>query len=456
MTNTITLFFATIPSEKITSLTNFYRNLYSKERNHQSDLHQFIHSLALHTLNINIEKIDECVAQAFMAGIIGTLAVCSYDLKKGDVSPKENNVVLCDSTPICTYETDNGWLLVIADLPNTEKAFYKCLAESIFKSLFDHLKRDRFEDFRELCVAGGNRYIISTSIEEYIRCNFRLDPNVILELSAYPYEGNYSFGKLYSPSFLGEFQQIHHPMNCDIELKHSVYFEHVYIRSIRKLLEISDRNLSLYIKNHSAVGYVSRKPRTDECEITFLGYMSWSFNYKNLLLIYKDGQYRIPSKNKNSTIELRNALSEIKGYDTSKAILVQEIISGAMLQEHGTVVLVTDYVTASSESDRLCNLNRGIGLKSNDFLKEDSTLIQKITSIDGAILIDIDGRCHAIGIILDGDAVVKGKSSRGARYNSTVNYVCRRKIDGQTFIALIISEDKTVDIVMPDGNVTSI
>lgn len=108
----ITLFFATIPSEKITSLTNFYRNLYSKERNHQSDLHQFIHSLALHTLNINIEKIDECVAQAFVAGIIGTLAVCSYDLKKGDVSPKENNVVLCDSTPICTYETDNGWLLV--------------------------------------------------------------------------------------------------------------------------------------------------------------------------------------------------------------------------------------------------------------------------------------------------------------------------------------------------------
>lgn len=68
-------------------------------------------------------------------------------------------------------------------------------------------------------------------------------------------------------------------------------------------------------------------------------------------------------------------------------------------------------------------------------------------------MIDIDGRCHGIGIILDSDAVIKDVSSRGARYNSTVNYVNRRKLASQIFVWLVISEDKTVDIVTPDGSV---
>lgn len=41
---------------------------------------------------------------------------------------------------------------------------------------------------------------------------------------------------------------------------------------------------------------------------------------------------------------------------------------------------------------------------------------------------------------------MEGLNSRGARYNSSVNYVKRRNDFGEKFIAVIISEDKTIDI----------
>ena len=54
--------------------------------------------------------------------------------------------------------------------------------------------------------------------------------------------------------------------------------------------------------------------------------------------------------------------------------------------------------------------------------------IINVTSIDGAtLLISRKGICYSIGVILDGKATNKGKSERGARYNSAVRYVENNK-----------------------------
>jgi len=76
--------------------------------------------------------------------------------------------------------------------------------------------------------------------------------------------------------------------------------------------------------------------------------------------------------------------------------------------------------------------------------------IQRLTAIDGAVLIEPNGKCHAIGVILDGLATDKGKSSRGSRYNSAVRYVetAREKFK-QECLAVVISEDGMIDLV-PD------
>lgn len=80
-----------------------------------------------------------------------------------------------------------------------------------------------------------------------------------------------------------------------------------------------------------------------------------------------------------------------------------------------------------------------------------------MTSIDGAILLDLQCNCWGIGIILDGNAIVYGNNSRGARYNSVHNYVANKKTDGKICIGIIISEDGMVNIVsaseMTDENI---
>ena len=63
----------------------------------------------------------------------------------------------------------------------------------------------------------------------------------------------------------------------------------------------------------------------------------------------------------------------------------------------------------------------------------DDSLVRQVTGIDGAVLVDPSGRCHAIGVILDGTATGAGDRSRGARYNSAVKYLAsaRRHTDSR-------------------------
>ena len=74
-------------------------------------------------------------------------------------------------------------------------------------------------------------------------------------------------------------------------------------------------------------------------------------------------------------------------------------------------------------------------------------LVRQVTGIDGAVLVDPSGYCHAIGAILDGTATDKGDRSRGARYNSAVKY-CASAGDTPTVI-LLVSEDGMINL-LPD------
>lgn len=71
-------------------------------------------------------------------------------------------------------------------------------------------------------------------------------------------------------------------------------------------------------------------------------------------------------------------------------------------------------------------------------------LLERATAIDGSILADPQGVCHAIGVILDGQAVEDSTPSRGARYNSAVRYVAA---GSQPRMAFVISADRTLDVV---------
>lgn len=73
-------------------------------------------------------------------------------------------------------------------------------------------------------------------------------------------------------------------------------------------------------------------------------------------------------------------------------------------------------------------------------------LITQFTGIDGALLFDGKGVCHAIGVIVDGPAGKKGSLSRGSRYNNAIRY---QNSDAPPSVIVAVSSDGTID-VMPD------
>ena len=111
------------------------------------------------------------------------------------------------------------------------------------------------------------------------------------------------------------------------------------------------------------------------------------------------------------------------------------IIKICMKQKSGTLVIISD--DCETEYNRL--KNTAINIKPACI---DNKLFRHLTSIDGAIMLDLDGVCYSVGMILDGDIEEYGDMSRGSRYNSAIRYINTNLKS----IAIIVSEDKIVDI----------
>jgi tetratricopeptide (TPR) repeat protein len=123
---------------------------------------------------------------------------------------------------------------------------------------------------------------------------------------------------------------------------------------------------------------------------------------------------------------------------------LDQIVRKAREQKHGTMVVITEALTAQHELYQLSKQSTLIepGIINPEYIKY-------LTAIDGAIYFDTDGFCHAIGVILDGIAKEDiGDASRGARYNSAHRYLHKLKDDEQKrCVIVIISEDGIVDLI---------
>jgi hypothetical protein len=108
--------------------------------------------------------------------------------------------------------------------------------------------------------------------------------------------------------------------------------------------------------------------------------------------------------------------------------------------EHGTMLVISE--RAAEEAARVESQALTI-----EPTRLDDTLVRQVTGIDGAVLVDPSGSCHAIGVILDGVATSTGDRSRGARYNSAVKYLASAE-DTPTVI-LLVSEDGMINL-LPD------
>ena len=215
-------------------------------------------------------------------------------------------------------------------------------------------------------------------------------------------------------------------------------------RTLRKLLETSSRlGESLLTDGSEAYGLGRQRadyPAASESvfQLLVVGDGTWELHHADVpLATVQFGAPRLPGQPLQRQ-RLDDIASRVFGECDSDALWA--LATAAADAEHGTMLVVSK--SAATEAARLGS--QALTIKPT---RLDDSLVRQVTSIDGAVLVDPSGYCHAIGVILDGAAAGEGDRSRGARYNSAVKYLASAG-DTPTVI-LLVSEDGMINL-LPD------
>lgn len=250
-------------------------------------------------------------------------------------------------------------------------------------------------------------------------------------------------------------------------------------RRIRKLLETSDKKTFL-IGDHENIYGLGTLQNYEEIKekpifvIDFIGKLEyrinnilisreilkghkiadtedvrWHLHEQSILYI----RYGTPNlrENKFSSTKLRDEIQKVFGIERDEKNLesMVKMVGCAARQRSGTTVVITKPNLAEEEIEEL--EYQAIRIKKTNLFNKNSVelekIIDRITCIDGAIYLDLEGNCYAIGVILDGIAEKnQGDSSRGARYNSAIRYANKEKVKDNCII-VVVSEDGMIDII---------
>lgn len=215
-------------------------------------------------------------------------------------------------------------------------------------------------------------------------------------------------------------------------------------KKIRKLLEIAKDDIYLIGTSRSVLGFITQKSLVKLSpfigyEIKIHGALNWSVlelreSGKHFIPIIqcKDSFYQYAQVKFNDKDFCHKLKGKFPNADTHK---LTEIVKEAIQQKHGTTIVIAE--NAVEEARRLSSSS----FKIAPF--DCMNMIKHITSIDGAVLIDTDGNCHAIGVILDGKTSETEDISNGARHNSAKRY---KNINNRSVI-VIVSEDGYVTVL---------
>lgn len=238
----------------------------------------------------------------------------------------------------------------------------------------------------------------------------------------------------------------HECVQMTVEFEKSVSLSD--IQAARKVLEMTgpSNGLSALSADAKIYGLGSVTGYSGENEdlyvVEFNGPNAWTFCHAgDELMNVRHGNPRLPKTPFDVQLsDLRLTLESVFDNATiEQRKRLEEIARAASRQEHGTLVVFSE--DAEKEAERLSTQGTLI-----EPIEPDEEAIEALTSIDGAILFDETGTCHAIGVILDGEAAPsRGTSKRGARYNSAIRYVATQRENSASCVAVVFSEDGPVD-----------
>ena len=356
--------------------------------------------------------------------------------------------VVTDVTEIDNFENSYTWykddVFIIFDycgggispLQFITRAFFEELHKQIY---FYGIRKVKLNHMYDLLISGG--------IVEFFYGFYRLDINFLQNLSAETYEKTYADSRIIMPRVGSRSNRSKVKAGLKVAFTEPISFVSDNHRQIRKLLELSNETLALVVDDTGKIRGMSEKHAfPNECEIRIRGHLSWQIVYDGLSRIsYHSARYHIDAE-RRADLEVSDMFRDIDQNLTPLQISrIASLIIEASHQKYGTILIFGNTEDIRAECERLTEAKVGIGI-SPISLDNNRDMLPSFVSIDGAMLLDTRCMCVCIGAILDGDAVT-GTVARGARFNSSLNYIHRRYELGQKLIAIVISEDGTTDAV---------
>lgn len=369
--------------------------------------------------------------------------VCTVSRKSSQV--KES--VIRDLSEIENFENSYTWyqddVFIVFDYRAETVSPLMFVTRSFWQELYQQIEAFGLKHLR---ISYMYEPLIAAGIMEFFYSYYRLDVNLITTLTALTYETAYVNATVYVPKFDNESEKRTKNSGLDIVFSQPVPFLVENLRRVRKLMEMSDKQIALVVNRRGNIcGLTSEKPYPGECLVRLWGHLTWTITFDGGKISYYDARYHMHTDVDNDSDLLRRLLSRLSQENVDR---IETVIREAVHQRHGTILIFGNDADIQSESDRLCAARNATGIQKTS-LYEKVRLLNYLTSIDGAMFLNERCECSCIGAILDGDAVTAGSTARGARFNSTVNYIVRRAQTGQNFFGVVISEDGTVDAVTP-------
>lgn len=251
-------------------------------------------------------------------------------------------------------------------------------------------------------------------------------------ISALPYEGRSGAGRIVLA------KDNNPAVRVLLKLRTPVYIRD--IRAVRKLMEASGPEADLLSDGKDVYGLGVVKSDYDTAsETVFMVSVtergSWELSHDGQpLLSVRDGIARLPSHTLNAPY-FEDILDRLIA-DADKASLV-ELAEAAGRHEHGAMLIISS--DAAGEAKRLAPQAWDV-----EPAMLHPNIITQLTAMDGGILIDAKGRCHAIGVILDGVAQGRGNPARGSRFNNAIRYL---NSDPPAAVVVVYSADGSIDIL---------
>jgi hypothetical protein len=305
-----------------------------------------------------------------------------------------------------------------------------------------------------LATKDPGRYSLSDSLNTDVSDLLRRAANNLCNTINFAIADNFSLHNIFDS--LNEISSLHYeggetsgeivfaPHNCPSLCREITFLKPVPLTSYRltrKIVEMSGENLACVCHGERGLSGLVTVTIDDNNPIfraVFTGHYRWELYFNKLLLMTcAFGIPTLPSPRLTEAEFTSNTKRVLIGLSSLQCHALWGIISAAMEQRHGTMIVVSE--AADMEAKRL--QAQSLPVSPIPLTPE---LVRRTSGIDGAILVDRDCRCHALGVILDGLASSNGDPSRGARFNSAIRYVESIKV--QT-ICLVVSEDGHVNMI---------